>query len=163
MTSRGDIVAVRTPPLLNESTQHERLVIYLDQKDWSLLAKAIHEPCSVEAHADRVSADRLITLARQDRVILPMSFGHMGETSKWTNADSRYHLALTVIELSRGWQLRHPIDVRQFELRRSMMNHLGKGPLPDFEPFTLEACAAEPHVALSQDGPSASVSPGELN
>ncbi len=49
-----------------------------------------------------------------------MSSAHMSETCKQVDAEQRYRRALTIVQLSEGWQLRDPLDVRQFELRQSL-------------------------------------------
>jgi hypothetical protein len=72
-----------------------------------------------------------------------MSLGHMGETAKWNDRERRYRLALTVTELSRGWQMRYPLDIRQYELRQSFATRIKHGPLLPLDMFTLEPCAAE--------------------
>jgi hypothetical protein len=67
----------------------------------------------------------------------------MAETSKWTDSERRYRLALTVVELSRGWQMRYPLDFRRHELQKSLAARIKQDPLPPLDAFTLRACAAE--------------------
>jgi hypothetical protein len=38
------------------------------------------------------------------------------ETTLWSDGQERYRLALTILQLSTGWQLRDPLDVRKREL-----------------------------------------------
>lgn len=143
-TDRGDTLVIEIPKLHDPAPRGGRPVIYLDQKDWSLLSNALYEPRRVASPVEREAAEYLINLARQKRVILPMSMGHLTETAKWTNAERRYPLALTVLELSRGWQVRHPLDIRQYELRFSLSNRVKQEQVPNVHAITLEAFAAQP-------------------
>ena len=118
-------------------------MVYLDQKDWSLLANVLYESEKVGSANERDAAAQLIALARDRKIILPMSLGHMGETAKWTNTEGRYRLGLTVTQLSRGWQMRYPLDVRQYELRQSLATRIRHDPLAPLDIFTLQPCAAE--------------------
>ena len=142
-TDRGDTIIAELPTLHNPAPRGGRPVVYLDQKDWSLLANVIYDPGKVGSHVEGEAAERLIALARETKVILPMSQAHMGETSQWTNAERRYRLALTVAQLSRGWQMRHPLDIRRYELRQSIASRMQLDPLPPLDVITLEGCAAQ--------------------
>lgn len=118
-TNRGDTIETELPTLKSPAPRGGRPVVYLDQRDWSLLAKVLYEPERVRTDRERDAAAHLIALARARKIILPMSFAHLGETSKWSVTDRRYHLALTLTQLSRGWQMRYPIDVWQHELHET--------------------------------------------
>lgn len=91
-----------------------RLVVYLDQNQWSAVAKARYNPTQVGDN-DCEAARRLAEWVQQRRIILPASSGHYYETTKWSDAGARYHLGLTVLQLSRGWQMRYPLQVRRDE------------------------------------------------
>jgi hypothetical protein len=95
-----------------------RPVVYLDQLHWVSLAKQRHAPEKLnEATADAATA--LIQLADAQRILLPLSAGHLTEMAhlegRW-----REHLGLTLMALSRGWQMRNPVAVRKTEFLRSM-------------------------------------------
>lgn len=111
-TELGETIDAELPTLSNPAPREGRPVIYLDQKDWSLLTNVLYEPDRIRSTVERNAAERLITLVREQKVILPMALAHMGETSKWTNAARRYRLALTILDLSRGMadapSARHP-------------------------------------------------------
>lgn len=149
-TDRGDTIAADLPSILDPAPRGSRPVLYLDQKDWSLLANALYEPGRVHLSNERDAAEQLIALVRDSKIILPMSLGHIGETAKWTNTERRYRLALTITELSRGWQMRHPLDIRGFELRQSLASRIKHDPLPPLDVFTLQPCAAESGSTSSQ-------------
>jgi hypothetical protein len=48
-----------------------------------------------------------------------------------------------LIELSRGWQMRHPLNIRQYELRKSFTTRIKRDPPPPLDMFAVEPCAAE--------------------
>ena len=123
----------------------ERPVVYLDQNKWSFLAKHIRHRGNGAEHE---AAQRLIELAMARRVILPMSAGHMFETCKWTKDSERYELALTILCLSHGWQMRHPLDVRRDELRAELAAAVGNAFTPPAA-FTLAAGAVHRQDAMT--------------
>ncbi|MEU0129853.1 hypothetical protein [Streptomyces sp. NPDC006289] len=102
-----------------------RLVVYLDQNQWSLLSNAASEaPKSSEA--DRAAARKLKEWVDQRRIILPASAGHYYETGKRFSTDKRYALGLTILQYSRGWQMRDPLQVRRNELHDAFCYRLGR-------------------------------------
>jgi hypothetical protein len=58
---------------------------------------------------------RLTTLARERAIILPLSAAHAFETAR-KDGHQRRDLATTMLQLSRGWQMRSPLKVRREEL-----------------------------------------------
>ena len=140
-TTRGENIAAELPTAGNPAPLRNRPVVYLDQKDWSSLAKCRYDPDRVEPLAERKAAEAIIDLVRRHKIILPISAGHMSETCKLTNSSHRYELALTILELSQGWQMRDPLAVRRYEVRNSLLSSLrAAGPSP-ISAFTLEANA----------------------
>jgi len=95
----------------------DRPVVYLDQRHWITVAQRLHSPDEV-AEGDREPAERLIELARSKLIALPLSSANLWEIAP--TGPHRRNVALTMVELSRGWQLRDPISVRGQELRQSM-------------------------------------------
>lgn len=142
-TDNGETLVAELPALGQTAPIAGRPVVYLDQKDWSVLANVIHEPKKVLSSIERDAASRLIEMAQDRRIILPMSMGHLTETGQWTDAQRRYRLALTILQLSRGWQIRHPVGVRQHEIMRSMSSILGRPPVPPIEVITLAPGAVQ--------------------
>lgn len=110
----------------------DRPVVYLDQCHWITLAKLLRSPERV-AEGDREPAERIVGLSRSKAIALPIS-----SANRWEIARAGRHrrdVVLTMVELSRGWQLRDPIQVRGQELRRSMA---GENPARAEAVITLE-------------------------
>ena len=129
----------------------DRPVVYLDQCHWITLAKGMRSPDRV-AKRDREPVRRIIELSRSKAIVLAMS-----GANRWEMAPAGQHrrdLGLTMVELSRGWQLRDPINVRGQELRRSM---LGATPAQADAVVTLEPGAIssfDPGVSMEfEDAP----------
>lgn len=115
--------------------------VYLDQNHWVTLAQYVHAPDRVRA-ADRDPAEALVALARSGAVILPLSSAHLRETAP--TGKHRRDMAMTMLELSRGWQMRNPLDVRRRELAAAI-----SGAEPRCEAvFTLE-----PNVVFDESTP----------
>lgn len=114
-----------------------RSVVYLDQNKWIQLAQSIHEPARVPGHELEASR-RLVDLARNGEVILPLSSGHWVETSS-VYGKRRTRLAATMVGLSRGWTMRDPLLVRSLELKAMFDSvHRGAEPALDEAVFTLD-------------------------
>jgi hypothetical protein len=117
-------------------TSVNRPVVYLDQNQWIDLARArVNSP---KVSGERKDAcERLIELARNRKVILPLSSAHVVETAK-KGGQQRTDLARTMIELSRGWQMRSPLRVREHELNRMLeRGNPATSRWPDIDVFTL--------------------------
>lgn len=142
VTTRGDSIVVDLARTADLAPIRGRPTIYLDQNHWSTLTAAIHEPGRIRDRAEGTAASHLVELARRGRVVLPMSSGHALETSKQADATQRYRRAVTVVQLSGGWQLRDPLDVRRFELRQVLSARYRLEYLPPQAVVTLEPGAA---------------------
>ena len=116
-TTSGERVLVEVPGE-EAASPDARPIVYLDQNHWSTLAKVIYEPNRVQ-EAERRAAERVIQAAQERRIRVPLSSAHLAETCKWRNGEARYRLALTMLQLSHGWQLRDPLDLRLFEIRQA--------------------------------------------
>lgn len=116
-------------------------VVYLDQNHWVTLAQQVYAPDLVRA-ADRDPAQALVELARSGAVILPLSAAHLRETAP--TGKHRRDLAMTMLELSRGWQMRNPLAVR----RRELAGAISRGQPRCEQVFTLE-----PGVIFSEPTP----------
>jgi hypothetical protein len=119
-TTRGHDIVVDLPKPADLAPLPGRPTIYLDQNHWSTLTNTIHQPDRVKDEHERNAAVRLIELAKAREVILPMSAAHLSETAKQVDGEQRYRRALTIAQLSSGWQLRDPLDLRRFELRQAL-------------------------------------------
>lgn len=89
-------------------------LVYLDQNHWIMLACQQWSPEKVpEPH--REGYTRLTALARERAIVLPLSAAHVFETAR-KDGHQRRELATTMLQLSRGWQMRSPLKVRREEL-----------------------------------------------
>jgi hypothetical protein len=121
-----------------------RGVVYLDQLHWISLARQRHAPEKLnEATSDAAIA--LIQLAESQRIVLPLSAAHLTEMAhlqgRW-----REHLGLTIMALSRGWQMRNPIAVRHAEILLAMRAAL---------PRSVGVFTLQPEVLFAASKPSA--------
>jgi hypothetical protein len=129
----------------------DRPVVYLDQRDWIALAR--HEWAPEKLTEDqRAAAGTLIALARQKRIILPLSAAHLTETVS-NDGHRRRHLAGTLLELSRGWILRNPVRVRHEEIRAAILGQ---------PPVASGVVTLQPWWLFTQDISHAAVPPGAL-
>jgi len=137
-TIRGELIGVELPAEGCFAPMRNRPVVYLDQKDWSSLAKLRYAPARVRPAEERAAAEQIADMANRHRIILPMSAGHMSETCQWPADQERYQLGLTIVQLSGGWQMRDPLDIRARELQQKLRTRFQRQPLPLLEVFTLE-------------------------
>lgn len=114
-TTDGQEIAVELPIEGVVDQLASRKVVYLDQNHWSTLARSLNSPSRV-ASAELQAAHHLTHLVDTCQIVLPLSVGHLTETAKWTNDVERKQLAVTMLRLSRGWQVRDPLHVRRTEL-----------------------------------------------
>jgi hypothetical protein len=119
VTKAGDEVLFELPRLDDAEPLHDHVIVYLDQNQWSAVAKAVHDEYGI-SQADREAALQLAEWSRQGRITLPASAGHYHETTKRFDQAKRYRLGLCILQLSRGWQMRDPLQVRRDELRTSI-------------------------------------------
>lgn len=138
VTTGSEVIEAELPSLEDMSPTRSRPAVYLDQNHWSTLTLARLEPERVLNPDELSAALRIIEMAEGDQVLLPLSGGHMAETCKWTSFDDRYDLALTMLQLSRGWQMRDPLEVRRNELRASLAMPFLSDPVEQPDVITLE-------------------------
>lgn len=116
-------------------------IVYLDQNHWIALARAevgADQPSSVRSAAHEISA-----LARAAQITLPLSAAHVVEIAK-KGARQRTDVAQIMLELSRGWQMRSPLAVRNTELDLCFAAAVGardEGTVRQREAFTLAPAA----------------------
>jgi hypothetical protein len=126
--------------------------VYLDQNHWSTLVNAVVDPARIHKKQEMEPAGRLLELARSGRIILPLSGGHMVETAKLFDPAKRSVMAVTMMQASMGWQMRHPLAVRRQEIRRTVSSEFGPYPSQIHDVFTLEPYALFPALGESTDG-----------
>jgi hypothetical protein len=135
----------------NPSPLRGRPVVYLDQNHMSTLSKALRAPQRLSEREWR-AALRLITLAGEGKIIVPFSGAHLLETAAWTDNEARFHLATTILSVSRGWQLRDPLQVRQDELVALLSASVGRsvplGPVTTLAPNAAIIARVPPHCLV---------------
>jgi hypothetical protein len=102
--------------------------VYLDQNKWSQLAMAAVDPSRIANADERKAALRLLELAGDDGVILPLSSAHLVETSR-LHTEKRYEVGVAMASLSNGWLMRHPLDIVEDEAGKALIHHVEKEPL----------------------------------
>jgi hypothetical protein len=102
-------------------------VVYLDQCHWSTLARRARDPGSVANPDEAAAAGTLIEWARTRKIFLPLSSGHVMETTP-LYGEKRQHLAMTMLQLSRGWLMRNPLLVRRDEIGQVLDHASGESP-----------------------------------
>jgi hypothetical protein len=115
----GDQIALELPRFDSAQRLDGRLVVYLDQNHWSTIAKARDDRQRVPA-AERAAAEQIEEWVQQRRIVLPISAGHHIETTQHGGDEERFALAVTMMRLSLGWQMRAPLTVRQNEMYEAM-------------------------------------------
>lgn len=156
-TVAGDDIAFELASFGGGDQLGGRLIVYLDQNQWSLIARAQHDPGRVRNAGDLAAATKLLSWVRDRRVVLPLSSGHQTETTVWGNAKWRYELGLTTLQLSRGWQMRHPLHVRYTEIAEALRSRYNSAAPPLRQSvITLDTDAStDPgHVEASHDLPA---------
>jgi hypothetical protein len=103
-----------------------RRVVYLDQNRWSAMAAWRHGHKPVDK-SEAAAAERLAALVTDQEIVLPMSAGHVIETGPLYGERRAAH-ASTVLQYSRGWQMRNPVEVRKEELSAALD---GRPPVAD--------------------------------
>lgn len=95
-----------------------RSVVYLDQNLWSTMADWRYRRRSV-AEDEARACSRMASLVERGELILPASAANLVETGPLFG-QRRVHHAATLLEFSRGWQMRNPLHVRVEELTRAV-------------------------------------------
>jgi hypothetical protein len=107
MPGRSDATALR-----------ERRILYLDQRDWSAVAGARFGVAKANKETTE-AAVRLAELVQAGKLVVPISSGHLTEADALLGK-KRQPLASTMLELSRGWQMRHPLNIGKHELAAAL-------------------------------------------
>ncbi|MDP8931394.1 MAG: hypothetical protein M3O70_23200 [Actinomycetota bacterium] len=145
VTIEGDIFTSELPVMAPGDPLRGRTVVYLDQKDWRTLRDFRMGDLATLAEAEVEAAQRLIAGVEANEVVLPFSSGHLMETAAWGDQRRRYEVALTMAQLTRGWQLRDPLDVRIREIRSALTHRSARAVHDAGDVITLSPNAA--HVA----------------
>lgn len=149
VTDVGDKILFELPIGGGIDQQQGRLIVYLDQNHWSTISRARFDPARVP-DAQRTAAQQMLDWFVQERLIFPLSSGHMYETGKLVTAEKRYWLGLTILQLSRGWQLCDPLQVRRDEFRDAMNALQGREARPTsavrLDPNTIHSPARDGYI-----------------
>ncbi|MGW4160794.1 hypothetical protein [Streptomyces sp. NPDC004788] len=143
-TLKGDSIVFELPRPDRADQLAGRLVVYLDQNKWRLVSDVMRGQRSGTAD-DRVAALQLAQWSAERKIILPASSGHYYETTKWSNAEGRYRLGLSILQASGDWQLRDPLQVWRDELRLMFRAQIRQSevmaPVVTLEPKSLHSAA----------------------
>lgn len=123
-----------------------RPVVYLDQNKWIEIAK-VTIGVSKASTSERSAIEKIILLANEKKIILPLSVAHYIETTK-KHGQQRIDVAKPMLELSRGWQMENPYTVRDRELTQAMARYTRSTLNSDilYTPFSLK-----PWISLIPD------------
>lgn len=136
----------------------DRPVVYLDQNYWISLARLRYAPQRVRSE-ERAACEAISALAEAGKIVLPLSGGHAVETAR-NDGRRRHDLGMTMLRLSRGWQMLSPLKVRELELGNDIAgNATTRDDRPSvftLEPDSLFAVMAMPTSAVP---PAPSTSP----
>lgn len=124
-TVRGHLIIAEGYNPNSKPPFNGRPSVYLDQNHWRTLTDAIHRPTRISNAEELRAARELIFLARDGGVVLPLSMGHMIETSG-LHGDPRYEVGVTMASLSGGWQIRNPLDLWKWEAQEAIHKHLDR-------------------------------------
>lgn len=150
----GNRIDFETGSYRNMNPRRQRPAVYLDQNHMSTLSKAVRAPKRVSDVREWLAALKLISWAGSGRVVIPFSGAHMSETAAWSDDDARHHLAITILSVSRGWQLRDPLQQRADELTSLIHRSIGR------ETSVPSAVTLEPNAAIvSRVAPSSARDP----
>lgn len=152
MPDKDEVAICEVFSPMGSDRRRGRPVVYLDQNHWSTLVNSVMDPARVHKKQELQPAGRLLELARNGRIILPLSGGHMVETAKMFDPAKRMAMAVTMMQASMGWQMRHPLAVRRQEIRRVVSSEFGPYPSQIDDVFTLEPYALFPALGKSSDG-----------
>ena len=125
MTCKGDDIDFELPVRDRSDQLEQRLVVYLDQWVWRPITEALQGGTTLDRE-ERDAAEQLAEWVRDRRIVLPASAGHYYETTKWASEHNRYRLGLTILQLSRGWQMLDPLQVRRDEIDGMFRRWLGQ-------------------------------------
>lgn len=96
--------------------QDRRPIVYVDQNHWVYLSQArIGSPKLTGARLR--TYQRFLELVNDQAIVVPLSSGHFVELGR-KSGQQRRDVAVTMLQISRGWVMRNPLRVRAEELRR---------------------------------------------
>jgi hypothetical protein len=127
ITKREDLVVWMGFNPESDDQGPRRPTVYLDQNKWRIVADAIRNPEHIKDAKEREAARELLRYGQDDGVVLPLSGGHLLETSA-LHSERRYVIGVTIAAVVAGWQMRHPMDVWRQEAVASLGRRLDDVP-----------------------------------
>lgn len=156
-TKRGDGVISQVWSPINADQLQGRRVVYLDTMHWRTLGDVMAGAADRVKRRDEVQpARRLLELASDGKIVLPLSAGSMRETLA-LYGDRRYDVGVAIASASGGWQMRHPMVVRRYELKQAIAAHNDVTIEPHRPVITLEPNASIQQTNRPDDVPSDSI------
>jgi hypothetical protein len=159
VTKRNHVVFFEPYQPLGENPKAGRPVVYLDQNHWNTIAQVMANPALVRTQSEVEPARHLIRLAQDGGIILPISSGHLRETTPLTG-NRRYQQGVAMSNFSAGWQLRHPSRVWRDEHARMLAAELN---LPVPQSALAPVFTLEPHALLDDGVEACELDPDELD
>jgi hypothetical protein len=143
-TSRGHLLFAEVYSPVSTDPFRGRPSVYLDQAHWSTVSQAMIDPSRVKSAAKLTAAKRIIELATDGGIVLPLSSANFTETAR-LNGDRRYEVGVAMASLAGGWQMRHPLQVRRQELVSTLAAQFG---VVRTNPIERPVITLEPHAFL---------------
>lgn len=148
----GDEIVVELPRFPHGDELRGRRVLYLDQNHWSTVAKGSYDPGRV-AETELRAAERIREFVTEGRIVIPLSGGHHVETTQYGSDTDRLRLAVTMLQLSRGWQMRAPLRVRSDEMYEAFRTQFATPAPPRAQPvFSLDPYVTSTGVQATPGG-----------
>lgn len=144
-TTRGHVVMTEGYNPYSPPPLHGRSSVYLDQNHWKTVSDAFFNPSRVGNAEEGIAAEELADLVMTGRVVLPLSEGHLLETSS-LHSDERYEVGVVQASLTRGWQLREPMMLWKAEAEATARRHLELSP-----PLERPAITTEPGALFGSE------------
>jgi hypothetical protein len=117
------------------------LTVYLDQKDWIALAKAVYRKDATKNH--QAIARRLHQFADAKLVRFPLSETHFMETGKIGKQSQRQNLVSVLSTFSQGWCLASRQARMAYEIEAAVAHAFGiRSPRPRFDAFAKDFLSA---------------------
>lgn len=128
-TLNGKTIKFNIP--IRQSLSVNAPVIYLDQVHWSTLSKVDQYNVRIPP-LELAAAREIINMANNGKIILPLAQVHFLETLHWTDSIRRQKLAIQLLQLSKGWTMRHPLSIRRNEIIKAVSGSGFNNSEPEF-------------------------------
>ena len=147
VTKRGHLLFAEVFSPHTADPLHGRPAVYLDQGHWSTVAQALLDPGRILSASKLKAAMRIVELASDDGIVLPLGAANFTETSR-LHGDRRYEVGVAMASLAGGWQMRHPLGVRRDEMFHAVADSFG---VEAAAPTERSVVTLEPHAFLNDN------------